>query len=179
MKLLSDEIKFCPRCAAGKFNVYGDKSYQCEGCGFQWYVNMSAAVAAIIKNENNEILFTRRAFDPARGTYDLPGGFIDLGETAEQAIIREIREELNLEVTESRYWKSFPNKYCFKGMEYNTLDMVFFCSVKEFTGLEANDDVADYLFVNINDMKSEMIGLLSIRNVVECLKAEINIRSSH
>lgn len=179
MKLLSDEIKYCPRCAARKFNVFGDKSYKCEECGFQWYVNMSAAVAAIIYNENEEILFTRRAFDPAKGTYDLPGGFIDLGETAEEAVKREIKEELNLEVTECHYWMTFPNKYPYKGMEYNTLDLIFFCKVKDFKGLEANDDVAGYQFVNICDIKTEKIGLLSIRNVVERLKEEMKNRTSH
>lgn len=172
MKLLSDEIKYCPRCASPGFNVFEEKSFKCEDCGFQWYVNMNAAVAAIIYNEKEEILFTRRAFDPAKGTYDLPGGFIDLGETAEEAVKREIKEELNLEVTECRYWKTFPNKYPYKGMEYNTLDLIFFCRVKDFEALEANDDVADYQFVHINNIDTNLIGLLSIKNVIERLRVE-------
>lgn len=170
MKLLSDEIKYCPRCSAKSFDVSGEKSYLCAECGFQFYVNSAAAVAAIIYNDKEEILFTKRAFEPAKGTYDLPGGFIDLGETAEDAIKREISEELNLEVTECRYWKSFPNKYPFKNVEYNTLDLIFFCRVKDFEALEANDDVADYQFVHINNIDTNLIGLISIRNVIESLK---------
>ena len=67
---------------------------------------------AVIVNEKDELLVGTRVNEPAKGTYDLVGGFMDLGETAEQAMIREIEEESGIKVSESqlRYLFSQPNQ---------------------------------------------------------------------
>ena len=65
-------------------------------CGFVYYFNSSAATAIFITNRVGELLVVRRAKEPAKGTFDLPGGFVDMYETAEEAIIREVKEETGL-----------------------------------------------------------------------------------
>jgi len=55
-----------------------------------------AVSAAIFRN--GRVLIVRRARPPARGLYTLPGGGVELGETLEQAVIREVREETALEI---------------------------------------------------------------------------------
>ena len=63
----------------------------------------------------------RRAKEPAKGTLDLPGGFVDMGETVEQGMIREIKEETGLDVEEIQYLFSSPNVYMYSGMGVHTL----------------------------------------------------------
>ncbi len=161
---------FCPRCGSEKFLQDSDKSFCCKACGFRYFLNMSAAVAAIIRNPQNEILFTVRRHDPAKGKLDLPGGFADPGETAEEALVREIKEELNLDVKEFRYLRSFPNHYPFGGFVYQTLDMVFECAVANPDEIIPADDVCGYRFIDIRHLDPEEIGLPSIRNIVQFLR---------
>jgi 8-oxo-dGTP diphosphatase len=56
-----------------------------------------AGVGAVVWN-GREVLLERRGQPPALGTWALPGGLIELGETAEAALVREVREECGIEV---------------------------------------------------------------------------------
>ena len=104
-KLLSmhilEKFCYCPKCGSSHFVEDTEKSKKCENCGFEYFLNPSAAVAAFILNRNGEILIERRKKDPAKGMYDLPGGFVDVRETAENAIVREVMEETSLNVTDA------------------------------------------------------------------------------
>jgi len=68
-----------------------------------------------------------RGREPGKGGWDLPGGFVDPGETAEEALQREVREEVGLEVAATRYLGSWPNTYEYGGIRYRTLDLGFVC----------------------------------------------------
>ncbi len=59
---------------------------------------MKKTVGAIIE-DNGKILLMKRNHDPFKDHWGLPGGHIDQGETAEQAVIREVKEETNLDFT--------------------------------------------------------------------------------
>ena len=74
---------------------------------------------------DGRVLLVRRAREPAAGTLDLPGGFIDFGETAEVALVRELREELDLAIEVLDYLGSYPNVYPYAGVRYHTLDLCF------------------------------------------------------
>ena len=87
--------------------------------------NAAAAVAAIIFNDEGKLLFTRRAIQPYKGMLDLLGGFVDHMETAENALCRELNEELGITATELEYFCSSPNEYPFSGLSVFTLDLVF------------------------------------------------------
>jgi len=164
-------FKFCPRCGDPRFVPDTEKSLKCSVCGFRYFVNMSASVAAIIRNEKNEVLFTIRKHDPAAGKLDLPGGFIDLGETAEDAIKREISEELNLTICKTDFVGTFTNNYIYAEVEYQTLDLVFNCTVESFLDLQVADDVSGYIFYDPAKMNPQEIGLESIKKIVEFLVA--------
>ncbi len=161
-----ESFVFCPKCG-GAFVDNNVKSKRCEACGFVYYFNPSAAVAAFIRNEHGEILVSTRANEPAKGSYDLPGGFVDSFESAEQSICREVREECNVEVVECRYLFSLPNTYLYSGFEVHTLDQFFECRVSTLAGLEAADDVASLQFIAFEDLDPRKFGLQSIRTAVK------------
>ena len=82
------QFKYCPKCGSAHFEVHNEKSKQCADCGFVYYFNPSSATVALILNERDEQLVCRRAKEPAKGTLDLPGGFIDMTETGEEGVAR-------------------------------------------------------------------------------------------
>lgn len=163
------QFKYCPKCGSSDFNEYNEKSKQCSKCGFIYYFNSSAAVVAVIENNTGEILVARRAKDPAKDTLDLPGGFIDMYETAEEAAFREVKEETRLIVKSIQYLFSIPNIYNYSNFEVHTVDMFFKCKVDDFSELKAQDDVSELLFIPPNELNPSEFGLISVRKGVEKL----------
>jgi NAD+ diphosphatase len=163
-------FKFCPKCGRQEFVPDTEKSLKCENCGFRYFINMNAAVAAIIRNDKNEVLFTVRKHEPAAGLLDLPGGFVDMGETAEDAIVREVFEELNLTITDTAFCGSYTNKYVYCEIEYQTLDLVFNCLVENFQNIQAADDVSGFVFRDPMSVSPEEIGLKSVREIVKDIR---------
>ena len=108
---LLEKFKYCPVCGSHHFEVSGERSKKCDNCGFEYFMNPSAANVAFIVNGKGEILVERRKNEPAKGTLDLPGGFAEPGETAEEGVRREVHEETNLTVLEAEYLFSLPNVY--------------------------------------------------------------------
>lgn len=169
-----DIFRHCPVCGKEGFAINNVKSKRCEGCGFVLYFNAISATVAVIMNEKDEILVARRAKEPAKGTLDLPGGFADSMETAEEAVTREVLEESGLRVTETKYLFSLPNKYLYSGFEEHTLDMFFLCRVESGDCPIANDDVEELAWMSLDDIRPELFGLQSIRRGIELLKEKKN-----
>lgn len=160
-------FRFCPRCGSAQFLSFSEKAHRCNDCDFELYNNASGAVVAIIRNNENEILFTRRAYNPCKGTLDLPGGFIDPGETAEEALAREIHEELNLQISKAKYKTSFSNEYIYSGLSVFTVDLVFECEILDLSCLQVADDVCAYEFHKPHAQLLEQIGLQSIKDIIK------------
>lgn len=157
------QFNYCPKCGSDHFVIHNNKSRKCESCGFIYYFNSSAATVALILNDKKELLVCRRAKDPAKGTLDLPGGFIDMYETGEEGVGREVLEETGLKVKEAIYRFSLPNTYVYSDFEVHTLDMFFLCKVDDTTHVKAMDDVTDTFFLPISDIHISDFGLKSIR----------------
>ena len=124
---LGSVFKYCPKCGAAALRVVGLKLLRCSECGFELYLNPAAAVAGVVVDEQGRMVVLVRGQEPGQGKWDLPGGFVDPGETAEDALRREVREEIGLEVTALHYLGSWPNIYEYLGVRYRTLDLGFVC----------------------------------------------------
>ena len=156
-----------PKCGSNSFFT-SDKgrSFKCEECHFQYYINSSAAVACLIFNSMGELMLTRRAFEPNKGMLDLPGGFVDPMETAEEAATREIKEELNLDLSNLQYLVSFPNLYPYSNMVIPTVDLAFVCETDDISCLKPGDDVASVEFFPPGEVKFDALCTESMRQII-------------
>jgi 8-oxo-dGTP diphosphatase len=92
------EARFCPRCRAPA-RIEFPRSLSCPTCGYVAFSNPTPVAGAIPVEPDGRLWLLRRGFDPSRGLWTFPGGFVDLGESVEQAARREAREEIRTDVT--------------------------------------------------------------------------------
>jgi NAD+ diphosphatase len=162
-------FKFCPSCASTHFSFPDNRRFLCDDCGFTYYHNIAAAVALVFTFED-KVLFTVRNVDPDKGKWDLPGGFIDPNETAEEAACREIREELGLDLQPSdlKYVTTSPNNYLYKNVPYRTMDIFYECALQsDLINVAAKDEIQELVWVKRSEINLEKIGFVSIRKVIE------------
>jgi ADP-ribose pyrophosphatase YjhB (NUDIX family) len=91
------EARYCPRCAQPADVAY-PRSITCPHCGYGAYYNPKPVAASIPVTPAGRIILLRRAFDPGKDLWTFPGGFVDLGESVEQAAHRETQEELGIAI---------------------------------------------------------------------------------
>jgi ADP-ribose pyrophosphatase YjhB (NUDIX family) len=90
-----EEARYCPRCGR-RATVDYPRSLNCPHCGYGAYYNPKPVAAAIPITPDNHIILLKRGFDPGKDLWTFPGGFVDLGESVEQAAKREADEELKI-----------------------------------------------------------------------------------
>ena len=163
MSHVLDKFKFCPVCGSPNFEINNIKSKKCKDCGFSYYLNASSATVALIVNEKDELLVVRRKNDPGKDMLDMPGGFVDMDETGEEAMAREVKEETGLETTEVSYQFSYPNTYLYSGFLVHTLDMFFKVKVKDLSHVEAMDDAAAYYWIPFSEIDIDKFAFDSIK----------------
>lgn len=158
-----DKFQYCPICGSPHFEINNIKSKKCKDCGFSYYLNASSATVALIVNEKDELLVVRRKNDPGKDMLDMPGGFVDMDETGEEAMAREVKEETGLEATEVSYQFSYPNTYLYSGFLVHTLDMFFKVKVKDLSHIEAMDDAATYYWIPLSEIDIDKFAFDSIK----------------
>jgi len=87
--------KSCPRCGGALELEQGHAA--CSGCGSVYYANSAPAVEGMLVRDG-KLLLSKRAIEPRRGYWDLPGGFLEEGEEPLAGLAREFREETGLDV---------------------------------------------------------------------------------
>src|SRR5205085_5685699 len=88
---------YCPRCGSRmerRFTEGRDREV-CPACGFVFYRNPVPAVGVVVALEDRLVLIQRK-YEPQAGHWGLPAGYMELGESAEEAAIRECYEETGL-----------------------------------------------------------------------------------
>ncbi|TAN53526.1 MAG: NUDIX domain-containing protein [Methylococcaceae bacterium] len=157
-------FRYCAQCGNKGLEIRQTRSIYCPACGFCYFINCAAAVSGFVFY-GDQLILTVRAEDPQKGYLDLPGGFVEFDESADDALRREVMEELGLAVTDVSYLASAPNSYLYAGVLYKTTDMFYVCRVDDISRIHAQDDVAGYRLADPHAMDPATLAFPSARGV--------------
>lgn len=156
--------RFCMACGGRLRRVRqeGRPRLKCRRCGWTFYGNpIPAAVALVIRG--GKVLLGRRAGEPYRGTWDLPGGFLEAGETPERGLAREIREELGAGIRSAKFLAFFHDTYGCAG--FPILAAVY--RVRLAPGrLRHGGDVSEVRWFSRRQLPYRKIGFPSVRRAL-------------
>ena len=103
--------QFCSQCGTPTQAHPRDRARICPDCGLQFFPRLSPAIIVLVEKGGELLLARSPRFPPGR--YSVLAGFVEPGETLEEAVAREVREEVNIQVDNIRYFGSqswpFPN----------------------------------------------------------------------
>ena len=101
--------RFCGQCGTPTVPLETERARKCPACGLTSYPRISPCVIVLITRGSEVLLARGRNFPPGR--YSTPAGFVEVGETLEETVVREVREEVGVEVENIRYFGSQPWPY--------------------------------------------------------------------
>lgn len=155
------KIQFCPVCGSQDYSVEGN-CFSCPKCDTVFYENPASTACVVFHLADGRVILSERGRNPHKGKYDYPGGFVEMGETAEQAIVREVREELAIEIDPQKlqYLCTGQAMYPFGGMNISIMDTVFTYALSDDTYAQMTplDDVAAIRAVQPSEITPEMCG---------------------
>lgn len=122
--------KFCPNCKTTLIKKIIDKKLRiiCPNCTFIFWNNPRPCVSAIIFDEDRNILLLKKTNKPFKEFWCLPGGVVEYDETPQQSIIREVKEETNLDIKIKKLIGVYLINNDPRG---NGLDLIFIGAVKK------------------------------------------------
>jgi NAD+ diphosphatase len=97
---------YCGRCATPTERVAEERCIRCPGCGLVAYPRITPAIIVLVRR-GDEALLARNARAPA-GWFSTLAGFVEIGESLEDTLAREVREEVGIDVRNVRYFGSQP-----------------------------------------------------------------------
>ena len=132
--------KYCPRC---RTELGGDeKRVECPECGFVAYSNPVPTATAVCVDDVGRVLLGRRALEPDKGCWDLPGGFVDEAEHPLDAVKRELVEEAGLEIEPVEFLGVWMDRYGYDSTAASTFNLYWEARVVSGEERPA-DDVAE------------------------------------
>ena len=135
-----DGWRSCPRCRSDLEPA--DGRVECRACGFVAYANPAPTACAICLDGDGHVLLGRRAHEPYRGRWDLPGGFLEEDEHPLDCLRRELREETGLAVEAGAFVGVWIDRYGPGERDRTTLNLYWEARVVGGE-LRAADDVSD------------------------------------
>ena len=157
-QILQRYFPFCPHCGK-RFQLKACdyvKELVCLSCGYTMWLNSKPTASCFLINERKEVLLSKRAIMPLQGWWDVPGGFLELGETPECGAKREIKEELGVQL---RHITMLPCIYIgtYETMPIQlTLNTYFVSHISSRTTLEPQDDVSEVSWFPIHALPKKI-----------------------
>jgi NAD+ diphosphatase len=156
-------FRYCPRCGQGPAAPLEAPLFACPACGFHYHFNPAVAAGVIAEDGEGRVLFVRRAKEPARGLLGVPGGFVDIGESAEDSARREATEETGVEVEDLRFLGSWPNLYEWRGVVYPVVDLYFTGRARKGSTASARHEVDEVLWLRLDEVQPEALAFPTTR----------------
>ncbi len=160
-----EQHEYCFICR-GELEIKDFNYSQCKSCGYRNYINPAPTTGAILTNNSGEILLVERAVEPGKGLLDTPGGFIDIGENAEDGLDRELKEELGIEIKDLKYFGSFPGTYIFDGIEIVVLGFIYIGKITD-QKIIPSSDVSGYKFFKPQEIPYEKLAFEELKTVLK------------
>ena len=158
-------FRYCPSCGKQLEKSKIPKLIDCGNCGFHYYINIYPTVAAILENKRGQILLVERKNPPKKGYWDLPGGFLEFNENLENALIRELKEELGVNLRGLSYIGSATDLYPYKGITYNIVVAVYKGTIGD--KIYPADDVASFKFVDKKNYNKNEFAFPGLSKIIE------------
>ena len=143
-----DDWRFCPRCAH-ELEPRERGHFACPSCGSQYWANSAPAVQGLLERDGR-VLLARRAIEPRKGLWDIPGGFLEEGEEALDGLRREFLEETGIAVEPVAWLGANIDPYD----GYHVLGLSWL--VRGEGEPRAADDVAELRFFGPDELPGEM-----------------------
>jgi ADP-ribose pyrophosphatase YjhB (NUDIX family) len=167
-------FRYCPRCGVARAGEnHALSPLRCGGCGLVFYFNPTIAAAAFVLDPAGRLLLIRREKDPSAGKLGVPGGFIDFGESAEDGLRREVREEVGVEIDRLRFLVSFPNAYPYRDVTYPVVDLYFTAVAVNPDAARPLDAVLDVEWRFPHEIPDEEVAFPSMRVALAALVQEL------
>jgi 8-oxo-dGTP diphosphatase len=147
-----DGWRFCARCGSEVERETG--RVRCPACGFIHYANSEPTACALCADERGRVLLARRANEPFKGYWDLPGGFLEEGEHPLDALRRELREETGLEVEPLDFVGIWTDRYPYGTQVGSTLNLYWTARVVRGSA-QAADDVSEVAWFAPDELPGE------------------------
>jgi NAD+ diphosphatase len=150
--MIEPAFHFCPQCGK-ELHIKEENETSHQECknGHVLYKNQNLAVAGILIHEG-KMLMVRRAREPQKGWFDLPGGFVDADEKPSDAMKREIKEELGVECEVLQLFGLYgPDPYPYKNVTYYNAAATYLVRCEK-TDFHPQDDVASIEWVDLDNL---------------------------
>lgn len=173
---------YCPKCGKKYRNIDGNDVFRCSSCHFTFYNNPKpVALAFIVHPQNGNLLLARRAVEPFKNYWGLPGGFISFGEEPTTALQREVLEEINVACTVASLLTAYHEFYYNEGNEkecYSVVVMVYDVSLEFYENFQPADDVAEVKFFS-KDKLPRNIAFTKLEKCVHYLLDKYELSSTN
>ncbi len=144
-------FNFCPSCGSLVKSHLNKITFFCGDCELEMHFSPVSSAAALIHDLDGNILFIRRRKEPHKGKLGIPGGFVNPGEQLESAMLREVKEEVGIELVSWNYLGGWPNQYSYKSVIYAVTDVYYVAEVENFQNIQICPDEIDEVHIAIPD----------------------------
>ncbi len=175
--LKSMQRKYCHLCGT-KLTDFQERSWWCPHCQQRYYDNPRPTADVALFDEKDRILLVKRALDPGKGKWDVPGGFIEFDEVLEDGALRELQEELGItakDITNFAYNTNYTALYEWGKETYHILATSFCARIDSKTALHPADDASDYRYYSLDELETVDLSFPMHREVIQAAAKKLGI----
>ena len=170
-KPILGHFNFCPSCGTAAKPHLEKSIFFCGDCDLEMHFSPVSSAAALIQDRDGNLLFTKRRKEPHKGKLGIPGGFVNPGEQLETAMLREVKEEVGIQLDSWKYLGGWPNEYSHKSIVYAVNDVYFVARVENFQNIQICSDEIDGIHIeNPDTINTEKLAFRSLKFAVSAFR---------